>query len=104
MNNSELNDTLQRALGFTQAELMVNRAGELSENQRTYLAEQFSSSSRWTLVSLILVVAIVGGIGFYMFTNPDIQEAFDGATVPIVPIILAMVIFVILGHLPGILT
>ena len=88
---------LAAVLGFSPEELMLNRAGRVSERQRALLSRARRSGLIWLLVVAVFMAAFVAVILLVVLPKLNTKDAGEGSvqTTPIVIGVLAFVVLIV---------
>ncbi|MCB9451893.1 MAG: hypothetical protein H6672_10665 [Anaerolineaceae bacterium] len=99
MIQTDRNQQLQNALNFTTEDLMMNRNGTLTESQQSRLKQTQGCQRISTMLSLVMVIVIFGGIAaFYAFLMPNREEftAMLSQSPEAGPLVIAVMVVVLL--------
>jgi hypothetical protein len=101
MSFQENNDYLMQALGFTPQELMMNRGGIISQEQKARLQAKLGQQRQvgMKIVAIVIVITLVVGAGLLVF-NPEItrnlKAAFDTNPLIFVIPVAALVLWLLM--------
>jgi uncharacterized membrane protein YhaH (DUF805 family) len=83
-------------LGFSAADLAMNRAGRASPAQLARLQRDRKHGRWWLVFVLLFLVAFVGVVAFVMIPRLKDADTESSSSVPIVPIVIGVLAFVVL--------
>ena len=102
---TELTRTLMPALEFTPEDLAANQRGQISPAQQARLSKLSSSSTKWGLISGMLMLVLFGGIGAYVFYFAPGSAAMrtsitsDHQAATMLPIVAGLIGLIVFGSL-----